>query len=155
ITGSTMRESLWPLLPPSQRLEDYRHDDPASYQRIWNSLRSRILYVVKDYAGQLANGKVRHFVGEYWLYTNDAGGYKILTDGDLHWLNLVEDMPLERKLDMSLAELGLSVRATDCLKGEGITKIGDLIIRPDEELLEIRNFRATTLTEVKAKLAEH
>ena len=62
------------------------------------------------------------------------------------------DHELERKLNMSLAELELSVRATNCLESEGITTVRDLVIRTDEELLEVRNFGETTLKEVKAKL---
>jgi DNA-directed RNA polymerase subunit alpha len=64
------------------------------------------------------------------------------------------DAELEGKLNMSLAELELSVRATNCLESEGITTVRDLVIRSDEELLEVRNFGETTLREVKAKLAE-
>jgi len=64
------------------------------------------------------------------------------------------DHDLERKLNMSLAELELSVRATNCLESEGITTVRDLVIRSDEELLEVRNFGETTLKEVKAKLQE-
>jgi DNA-directed RNA polymerase subunit alpha len=64
------------------------------------------------------------------------------------------DSDLERKLNMSLAELELSVRATNCLESEGITTVRDLILRNDDELLEVRNFGETTLREVKAKLQE-
>jgi DNA-directed RNA polymerase subunit alpha len=64
------------------------------------------------------------------------------------------DAELERKLNMSLAELELSVRATNCLESEGITTVRDLVIRTDEELLEVRNFGETTLKEVKQKLQE-
>src|SRR5437762_656617 len=64
------------------------------------------------------------------------------------------DHELERKLNMSLAELELSVRATNCLESEGITTVRDLVIRTDEELLEVRNFGDTTLREVKNKLQE-
>lgn len=64
------------------------------------------------------------------------------------------DAELEQKLNMSLAELELSVRATNCLESEGITTVRDLVIRTDEELLEVRNFGETTLREVKGKLSE-
>jgi DNA-directed RNA polymerase subunit alpha len=64
------------------------------------------------------------------------------------------DHELERKLNMSLAELELSVRATNCLESEGITTVRDLVSRNDEELLEVRNFGETTLKEVKIKLEE-
>ncbi|HXD88987.1 MAG TPA: DNA-directed RNA polymerase subunit alpha C-terminal domain-containing protein, partial [Urbifossiella sp.] len=64
------------------------------------------------------------------------------------------DSDLERKLNMSLAELELSVRATNCLETEGITTVRELISRGEDELLEVRNFGETTLKEVVAKLKE-
>lgn len=64
------------------------------------------------------------------------------------------DTELERKLNMSLAELELSVRATNCLESEGISTVRDLVTRSEEELLEVRNFGDTTLKEVKIRLEE-
>jgi DNA-directed RNA polymerase subunit alpha len=64
------------------------------------------------------------------------------------------DPDLDRKLNMSLAELELSVRATNCLETEGITTVRELVMRGEDELLEVRNFGETTLREVKAKLQE-
>ncbi|MBO0700335.1 MAG: DNA-directed RNA polymerase subunit alpha, partial [Zavarzinella sp.] len=65
------------------------------------------------------------------------------------------DADLERKLNMSLAELELSVRATNCLESENISTVRDLVSRAEDELLEVRNFGETTLKEVKQKLQEH
>jgi len=65
------------------------------------------------------------------------------------------DEGLEGRLNMSLAELDLSIRATNCLEAEGITTVRDLVVRSAEELLQIRNFGETTLREVNSKLAEH
>ena len=59
------------------------------------------------------------------------------------------------KLDMSLAELDLSVRATNCLESEGITTVRDLVSRSEDQLLTVRNFGETTLKEVKNKLSDH
>jgi DNA-directed RNA polymerase subunit alpha len=67
----------------------------------------------------------------------------------------VGDADLERKLNMSLAELELSVRATNCLESENISTVRDLVARTEDELLEVRNFGETTLKEVKQKLGEH
>jgi DNA-directed RNA polymerase subunit alpha len=64
------------------------------------------------------------------------------------------DAELERKLNMSLAELELSVRATNCLETEGITTVRELVLRSPDELLEVRNFGDTTLREVQQKLQE-
>jgi hypothetical protein len=55
---------------------------------------------------------------------------------------------------MSLAELELSVRATNCLESEGITTVRHLVSRSEDQLLTVRNFGETTLKEVKAKLHE-
>ena len=64
------------------------------------------------------------------------------------------DTELELKLNKSLAELELSVRATNCLESEGITTVRDLVSRSEDQLLTVRNFGETTLKEVKAKLQE-
>jgi DNA-directed RNA polymerase subunit alpha len=63
------------------------------------------------------------------------------------------DLELEEKLTQSLAELNLSVRATNCLESEGINSVRDLVTRTDDQLLQVRNFGDTTLTEVKEALA--
>ncbi|MBN2218511.1 MAG: DNA-directed RNA polymerase subunit alpha [Pirellulales bacterium] len=62
------------------------------------------------------------------------------------------DPALEAKLSMSLAELDLSVRATNCLESENINTVRDLVARSEDQLLEVRNFGETTLMEVRAKL---
>jgi DNA-directed RNA polymerase alpha subunit len=61
---------------------------------------------------------------------------------------------MERKLNLSLAALELSVRATSCLECAGITTVRALVSRTEEELLMSGPFGETTLREVKAKLAE-
>jgi len=64
------------------------------------------------------------------------------------------DQATEAKLGMSLAELDLSVRATNCLESENITTVRDLVSRSEEQLLEVRNFGETTLAEVREKLSD-
>jgi DNA-directed RNA polymerase subunit alpha len=68
--------------------------------------------------------------------------------------NLVVDQATEAKLSMNLAELDLSVRATNCLESENINTVRDLVGRNEEQLLAIRNFGETTLIEVREKLAD-
>ncbi len=63
------------------------------------------------------------------------------------------DPELEEKLNRSLAELELTVRATNCLESEGITTVRDLVTKTEDELLQIRNFGETTLDEVRSRLA--
>lgn len=63
------------------------------------------------------------------------------------------DLELEEKLGRSLAELNLSVRATNCLESEGINTVRDLVTRTEDQLLQVRNFGETTLQEVRERLS--
>lgn len=64
------------------------------------------------------------------------------------------DSGLEAKLAMSLADLNLSVRASNCLESENILTVRDLVTRSEDQMLEVRNFGETTLTEIRNKLRE-
>src|SRR5918996_1195776 len=64
------------------------------------------------------------------------------------------DGALDQKLNMSMAELKLSVRAMNCLESENINTVRDLVQKTEDQLLEVRNFGETTLTEVREKLTE-
>jgi DNA-directed RNA polymerase subunit alpha len=63
----------------------------------------------------------------------------------------------ERVAEVNIEELDLTVRAFNCLKRAGITKVGEILEkleRDEDELLSIRNFGAKSLTELKERLAE-
>jgi DNA-directed RNA polymerase subunit alpha len=62
------------------------------------------------------------------------------------------DPATQAKLSMSLAELNLSVRASNCLESENINTVRDLVVCTEDQLLEVRNFGETTLNEVREKL---
>ena len=64
------------------------------------------------------------------------------------------DPSVEAKLNLPISELHLSVRASNCLDSENIMLIRDLVIHNPDDLLEVRNFGETTLTEIQAKLVE-
>jgi DNA-directed RNA polymerase subunit alpha len=66
----------------------------------------------------------------------------------------IMDSGLESKLGMSLADLNLSVRAGNCLESENILTVRDLVTKSEDQLLEVRNFGETTLTEVRNKLRD-
>lgn len=73
-----------------------------------------------------------------------SGGYEI------------EDTPgeLSGKLETNVAELDLSVRASNCLDMAEIKTVKDLVSLSEESALEIRNFGKTTLVEIKKKLLQ-
>jgi len=55
---------------------------------------------------------------------------------------------LAEKLEMSTAEIGLSVRTTNCLEERGIFTVNDLLHCTPQDLLSISNFGEKTLEEV-------
>jgi DNA-directed RNA polymerase subunit alpha len=54
----------------------------------------------------------------------------------------------KERLEMSTAEIGLSVRTTNCLEECGIFTVRDLLNSTPERLLSIANFGEKTLEEV-------
>ncbi len=55
---------------------------------------------------------------------------------------------LDERLKMSTAEIGLSVRTTNCLEERGIFTVRDLLHCTPKDLLSISNFGEKTLEEV-------
>jgi DNA-directed RNA polymerase subunit alpha len=60
----------------------------------------------------------------------------------------------ESVLDTPIEELDLSVRSYNCLKRQGVNTIGQLTECSEQDLLNIRNFGAKSIEEVKDKLQQ-
>ena len=97
-------------------------------------------------AAKILRKHLNPFVG----YTQPGPGLALPAAGGV--LNI--EAPLESRLGMLVSDLRLSLRANNCLEEAGISSLRDLVSRSRDELLEMRNFGETTLTEVEAKLRE-
>ncbi|HAU36502.1 MAG TPA: DNA-directed RNA polymerase subunit alpha [Phycisphaerales bacterium] len=64
------------------------------------------------------------------------------------------DTELQRKIEMSVHELELSVRANNCLEAAKVETVGQLVNMTEADLLKIRSFGKTSLREVKRKLQD-
>ena len=64
------------------------------------------------------------------------------------------DAALEAKLNRTVSELRLSVRAANCMEAGAIFNVRDLVQRTEDDLMEIRNFGETTLVEIRQVLDE-
>lgn len=64
------------------------------------------------------------------------------------------DEELIRKLNMPIADLDLSVRASNCLESVRIDTVAQLVTKSEQELLKLRSFGRTSLREVKRKLLD-
>jgi DNA-directed RNA polymerase subunit alpha len=62
------------------------------------------------------------------------------------------DAAMAADMALPIEELDLTVRSYNCLKREGIHTVGELVGRSEADLLDIRNFGAKSIDEVKVKL---
>ncbi len=65
----------------------------------------------------------------------------------------VTDASLTAEYAISVQDLGLSSRSLNCLMREGIATVGELVARSEADLMDIRNFGAKSISEIKDKLA--
>ena len=65
-----------------------------------------------------------------------------------------EDDKNEKKLEMTIEELDLSVRSYNCLKRAGINTVQELTDKSEADMMRVRNLGRKSLEEVKNKLAE-
>lgn len=91
---------------------------------------------------------------------------KILTEHLNSFVNLTEeaksaDMMIEKeetqkekKLEMTIEELDLSVRSYNCLKRAGINTVQELTEKSEADMMRVRNLGRKSLVEVKEKLAD-
>lgn len=91
---------------------------------------------------------------------------KVLNDHLSMFIELVENMAnndilvarqedkQQKVLEMSINDLELSVRSTNCLKRSNILTVEDLVRKTDRELGKVRNLGQKSLEEVKNKLTE-
>ncbi|ACT56710.1 DNA-directed RNA polymerase subunit alpha [Candidatus Liberibacter asiaticus] len=64
----------------------------------------------------------------------------------------VKSLPFNPALLKKVEELELSVRSTNCLRGENIVYMGDLIQRTEADMLRMANFGRKSLVEIKGVL---
>ena len=123
--------------------------EPFSTPRAWASL-SRALDLAEQRG--ILNPSIRRALAFGRVSPQDASVFCqwIESDGKKELSEIRGKDPKE----MSVDEIGLSVRARACLKQEGISTVADLISYTEEDLMEIRNFGHNTLQDVKTKLGE-
>ncbi len=65
----------------------------------------------------------------------------------------IAELPFNKNLLLKVDELELSVRSANCLKNDGITYIGELVQKTENEMLRTPNFGRKSLNEIKELLA--
>ena len=63
-----------------------------------------------------------------------------------------EENKKEKILEMPIEDLELSVRSFNCLKRSGISTVGDLANKTENDMMKVKNLGKKSLEEVIAKL---
>jgi DNA-directed RNA polymerase subunit alpha len=100
-----------------------------------------------DAISQAANILVRHLSLFTELVTKQAGRVEKGAAGPTAIPQRLYEMPIE--------DLNLTVRAYNCLKRAGITKVGQILEMSEDDLLGVRNFGHKSLDELRERLAAH
>jgi len=83
-------------------------------------------------------------------YAEDGEGFHLLDDDE----DLDFDEPDEETRAKPLEQIEFSVRAKRVLEQLGVSTIGELADKTEAELMEIKNFGQTSMSEMRQKLAE-
>ena len=82
-----------------------------------------------------------------------------VSQGDIEFENKSQEISEEQNrlrelLNLSVNEIELSVRAANCLNNANIVTVGELAVKPEQEMLKYRNFGKKSLDEIKDKLEQ-
>lgn len=133
-----------PVVRVSYAVEATRSGEMTNYDRLLLDVETDGSITPEDAlasAGQTLRELVSLFA--------DLGGGEGLSLGPVEPSGL-----LGANLDTPIEDLDLSVRSYNCLKREGVATVGELVTRSEPDLLDIRNFGAKSVDEVREKLHE-
>lgn len=132
-----------PVTKVNYNVERTRVGQVTDYERlvleVWTDGTIKPVDAVREAADNLVN----HF----FLFSNLN---KVIEPGVERSSLVVSPEIFQTPID----RLELSPRTLNCLKRAHITKVGEVLEMPDEDLLKIRNFGEKSLTELREKLAE-
>ena len=141
-----------PVTRVRYRIEDTRVGQKVNYDRLILEIWTKGTIRPEDALVEAAKILRKH-LNPFVLY-HELGDLTAAAEaGELDEAEPEIDEELRQKLDMSIANLDLSVRASNCLEAARINTVGELIKLSEDDLLQLRSFGRTSLIEVKRKLA--
>ena len=102
--------------------------------------------------GETSLVEIREMMGNKGLMIGQFAHTKDEVEEPIDNSNLSADE--QALLDRPMSDLNLSVRARKCMTRLGLTTIGELVRKSQDDLLECKNFGVTSLTEVREKLTQ-
>lgn len=136
-----------PIRKVNYSVENTRVGQVTNYERLLLDVWTDGTLTPDDAISQAANILVRHLSLFTELVSKQAGRAEKVAIGATAIPQRLYEMPIE--------DLNLSVRAYNCLKRAGITKVGQILEMSEDDLLGVRNFGHKSLDELRERLAAH
>lgn len=144
--GTIFIDSLFsPVLNVSYKVEDTRVGQDTDYDKLTLSVETNGTVSPSDavaYAAKILQEQFQKFIT-----------FSIDEDEDLAERKEESDLDFPAALLRKIDDLELSVRSMNCLRGENIVYIGDLVHKTESEMLKTPNFGRKSLNEIKAVLS--
>lgn len=77
------------------------------------------------------------------------------TAKEIDFIYELEEEPINKKLELTIDKLDLSVRLYNSLKRSGISTVAQVVSQTEEEVMRFRSLGRKSFKELKEKLAEH
>ena len=139
-----------PIRNASWKVENYRVEQKTDYEKLILEIETDGSISPKDALKEAASILLQHFC----LFSDEKMSIPVL-DVTAEEEMTEEQVRLQDLLSTPLTEMGLSVRALNCLKSAEVFTLGDLASYSKSELLKFRNFGRKSLSELEDLLTEH
>ena len=128
--------------------EDFRVEQKTDYEKLTIEITTDGSIHPKEALKEAAKILIHHFMlfsdEKITLETTDADGGEEFDE---------EILRTRQLLQKKLVDMGLSVRALNCLKSADVETLGELVVFNKTDLLKFRNFGKKSLTELDEMLA--
>ena len=141
--GTIAIDSIFtPIKNVKYDVENYRVEQKTDFERLNIHLVTDGSITPKDALTEASKILIQHFL----LFSDE----KITFGKDMENEFDEDTLHMRQLLKSKLSELGLSVRALNCLKTAEVQTLGELISFNKSDLLKFRNFGKKSLTELEA-----
>ena len=141
-----------PITRVRYRVEDTRVGQKTNYDRLLLEIWTKGIVLPEDALVEAAKILRKHL--NPFVQYHELGDMLAAAEQRAETATHVMDDEFRQKLEMPIANLNLSVRASNCLEAARIVTVGDLVRYDEAQLLQLRSFGKTSLMEVKRKLME-
>ena len=145
--GTIAIDSIFtPIKNVKYDVEDYRVEQKTDFEKLNIHLVTDGSITPKDALTEASKILIQHFM----LFSDE----KITFVTDLEDEFDEDTLHMRQLLKSKLSELGLSVRALNCLKTAEVQTLGELVSFNKSDLLKFRNFGKKSLTELEALIED-